>query len=155
MRFLPARLLHAVLPALILAGCGTEPVAPSAVGGPPAARSTSTSYSVSLSAPLQVYQESDITLTATASPSGSYYYNWYEKWCSNGSAPNDCVYQFQPTFEGQNLSTVTEHVFDRDIYVDYKVEIRAYQGGPLLAARTRRVNGPQFGGGSCGGGTPC
>jgi subtilisin family serine protease len=114
-------------------------------------------FSVSLSGPTYAYDQY-VTITAAVNQAGSYYYVWDYRWCRNGSAPGDCDQLWHPRAEGQNLTSVQNYISHADYWVDFRVSVKDYQGGPTRASDSHRVDGAgegSSGGGGCEPGDLC
>lgn len=86
-----------------------------------------------------------VTWTATPSVSGSYYYQWSQKWCYNGTAPGDCTGLWYSSSGGVDLTTKTSYVNARDRYVAWRVTLRRSSTGTVLDTDEATVWGGDVG----------
>jgi hypothetical protein len=86
-----------------------------------------------------------VTWTATPSVAGSYYYQWQAKWCYNGTAPGDCDGLWHASTSGQDLTTRTAYVHDRDRYVAFRAILRRSSTGTILDSDEAMVWGGDVG----------
>lgn len=84
--------------------------------------------SVATSAPDQLTGYQTYTVTSSVGPAGSYYYTWNERVCTNGGG---CT-AYQVIAQGTNLTSVQRSMTPYDVSRSVRLDIRDYQGGPVL-----------------------
>lgn len=93
------------------------------------------------------------TLSVTlvpAQPGSSFYYQWSETWCNNGTAPHDCDGSIAYLSSGTNVTSISSYMSPATIWANYSVSVFTIMNGELLSIGNITVLG--LGQGSGGGG---
>lgn len=125
----------------VAAACDGAPTAPAAPadGARPTAPARSVHIGTTIHAPFRVTTPQAVTATATVP--GSWRYVWEYRWCSIGTNPTDCNYQWRSVVDGQNITSVTKNVYQWDRWVDFRVTVLD-SNGYAVAYDEHRVYGP-------------